>query len=174
MVKVQLIQVDNGEKVDALINSGTVSQMPSIQDGWKFNFYKQLKKLKHATGYLLVREETPTIIEGCMIFQLIDNEKPYLAYIEVAPHNLGSKKKYDHVAGCLLAYAYQLSVVKGVGDYRAYLQLTVLEENKEDERKLIKIYHDKYHARLLPGTTTMVIYDENGEKLIEEYLPSRE
>src|SRR5665213_228137 len=109
-MKVKVIKMATAKEVDALIKKGKVSDMPSMQQDWRFNFDKELKKLKHATGYLLVTEETPTVIEGCRIFQLIDKKEPYLAFVEVAPHNKTDRKKYDHVAGCLIAFAYQLSV----------------------------------------------------------------
>jgi len=104
-MKVKITLLKTGEKVDALIKEGKISELPSIHENWRFNFDKELKKLKNATGYVLVTEETPHIIEGCMIFQLIDNKMPYMSYVEVAPHNKTGGKKYDHVAGCLIAFA---------------------------------------------------------------------
>ena len=53
--------------------------MPSIQQEWRFNFEKELKKLPGASGYLLVTEETPDVIEGCMIFMLNKQVAPYMA-----------------------------------------------------------------------------------------------
>ncbi|HEY8782208.1 MAG TPA: hypothetical protein VIM16_11360 [Mucilaginibacter sp.] len=157
------------EEVEALIKKGNVSEMPSIQQGWRFNFDKELKKLKNATGYLLVTEEAPEVIEGCMIFQLIDKQQPYMAFVEVAPHNKRNTKTYDYVAGCLIAFAYQLSVTEGVGDYNSMLQFDVMEEKKEDEIKLMALYSTKYHAKRWNGTT-MVIMDEDGEALVKKYI----
>jgi hypothetical protein len=168
-MKVKIIKIATAEEVDALIKKGKVKEMPSIQQDWRFNFDKELKKLKNATGYLLVTEEAPEIIQGCMIFQLIDKKEPYMAFVEVAPHNKKDKKLYDHVAGCLIAVAYQLSVTEGVGDYSSMLQFDVLEEKKEDEIKLMALYSTKYNAKQW-GDTTMVIVDEHGEALVEKYL----
>lgn len=169
---VKILKTENSEEVDALIKKGAITNMPSIHDGWRFNFGKELKKLKNSTGYILVTEETPDVIEGCIIFQLIDKEQPYLAMVEIAPHNKNGTRKYDRVAGCLIAFAYQLSVAYGVGPYKAFLQLDVKEERKEDEIKLMAVYSGKYNAQLLvPGGTTMVIADEGGDALIEKYLP---
>ncbi|WP_198952507.1 hypothetical protein [Mucilaginibacter sp. MD40] len=110
-MKVKIIKAATMEEVAALIKKGKVAELPSIQQGWRFNFDKELKRLPNATGYLLITEETPSVIEGCMIFQLIDKKEPYMAFVEVAPHNRKDKKKYDRVAGCLIAYAYQLSLI---------------------------------------------------------------
>ena len=68
LMKVKIIKVANAEQVSALIKVGSISEMPSIQQNWRFNFDKALKKLRHATGYLLVVETTQNIVEGCMIF----------------------------------------------------------------------------------------------------------
>jgi hypothetical protein len=168
-MKVKIIKTATAEEVDALIKKGKISEMPSIQQDWRFNFDKELKKLKNATGYLLVTEEMPNVIEGCMIFQLIDKKEPYMAFVEVAPHNKKDTKIYDHVAGCLIAFAYQLSVIEGVSDYNSMLQFDVMEEKKEDEVKLMVLYSTKYNAKRW-GDTTMVIMDEDGEALVKRYL----
>ncbi|WP_426668352.1 hypothetical protein ACPPVU_19520 [Mucilaginibacter sp. McL0603] len=168
-MKVKIIKTATAKEVDALIRTGKLSEMPSIQQDWRFNFDKELKKLKNATGYLLVTEETPEVIEGCMIFQLIGEKTPYMAFVEVAPHNKKNAKMYDRVAGCLIAFAYQLSVIEGIGDYNSMLQFDVMEEKKEDEVKLMALYSTKYHAKRWGGTT-MVIIDEDGEALVKEYL----
>lgn len=92
-----------------------------------------------------------------------------MAYIEVAPHNKKDKKRYDHVAGCLIAFAYQQSVIQGKDHFSGMLFFDVMEENKADEIKLMTLYASKYHAKRWDGTT-MIIMDEDGEMLIREYL----
>jgi len=168
-MKVKIIEVATAEEVAALIKKGKVAEMPSIQQDWRFNFDKELKKLKNATGYFLVTEETPEVVEGCMIFQLIEKKEPYMAFVEVAPHNKKDKKKYDRVAGCLIAYAYQLSLTEGWEHFKGYLQFDVMEQNKEDEKKLMSVYSSKYHAKRI-GDTTMLIADDDGDALVAEYL----
>jgi hypothetical protein len=173
-MKVKILKVATAEEVAALIKKGKVAEMPSIQQDWRFNFDKELKKLKNATGYLLVTEDTPDVIEGCMIFQLRDKKEPYMAFVEVAPHNKKDKKRYDRVAGCLIAYAYQLSLTEGWEHFKGYLQFDVMEQDKEDEKKLMSVYSSKYHAQHIKDTTTMVIVDEAGDTLIAEYLTTPE
>lgn len=168
-MKIKIIKVETAEEVNALIKEGKAKELPSMQDGWRYNFDKQIKKLKNATGYLLVTEETPDIIEGVMIFQMVDKMMPYIAYIEVAPRNRIAAKKYNHVAGCLIAYAFQLSVMNGIGDYKSILFFDVLEEKKEDKLKLMAVYSKKYNAKQWDDTT-MVISDEDGEALVTKYL----
>lgn len=93
-----------------------------------------------------------------------------MPYVEVAPHNKIETKKYDNVAGCLIAYAFKLSIIYGVGIDNGILEFDVLEEKKEDEVKLMALYSKKYNAVRINNSTTMVIYDKAGEALIEKYL----
>jgi len=169
-MKVKIIKVETKEEVDAQIKKGRPAELPSMQQEWRFNFDREIKKLKHATGYLLVTEEVPEVIEGCMIFQLINNKEPYIAFVEVAPHNKKDRKKYDNVAGCLIAYAYQLSLIEGWDYFKGYLQFDVMEQDKKDEKKLMSVYSLKYNAKRIGETTTMVIADEDGDALITKYL----
>ena len=95
--------------------------------------------------------------------------EPYMAYIEIAPQNKGKDKRYDLVAGCLIAYACRLSTLYGKGVYHRWLAFDVFEEKKEDKIRLMALYSTKYHA-LRYGDTTMVISPANGKRLIEHYL----
>lgn len=169
-MKVKIIALETGEKVEALIREEKSSEIPSLHENWYFDLAKQLKKLPDATGYILVKEETPNIIEGCMIFQLVEKIRPVMAYVEVAPHNKTNAKKHDYVAGCLIAYAYKLSIMKGVGVYAGLLNFRVGEEKKEDEQKLINLYKNKYKAFQLGDTPILEISEEAGEMLIKKYL----
>lgn len=54
--------------------------MPSITDGWVFNFNKHsLAKGKRA--FVLIKEDSPAIIEGCMIFSIHETFGPYMDYL---------------------------------------------------------------------------------------------
>src|ERR1700740_274516 len=116
-MEVKIIKVATNGEVKAIIRPGKATELPSMQDDWRFNFDKQIKKLANATAYILVAEETPTIVEGCMIFQIVDKIRPHLAFVEIAPHNKTDERKYDHVAGCLVAYAFLRTLIEGKGDY---------------------------------------------------------
>ena len=156
-------------EVDAEIREAGKIKLPSIQEGWRFNFAKH-SKAKGASTFVLVTKETPQIIEGCLIYTMRNNTEPYLAYIEVAPHNRGEDQKFDFVAGCLIAYACRLSFIKGQGDYKGWLAFDVQEEEESDQLKLMSLYSSKYRAKRFEQTTTMVISPEDGEDLIGEYL----
>lgn len=95
--------------------------------------------------------------------------EPYMAYIEIAPHNKGKTKIHDHVAGCLIAFACRLSFLFGVDHFKGWLAFEVMEENKDDEVKLMAVYCEKYGA-LKWGDKMMVISPEVGELLITKFL----
>ena len=95
--------------------------------------------------------------------------EPYMSFVEIAPHNKGENRRYDSVANCLIAFACRLSFINGEGDYKGWLAFDVLEEDKQNEIKLMSLYSKKYGA-LKFGKTTMVIPPEGGEKLINEFL----
>ncbi len=167
-MKVKIIKLSDNQQVDATILPCLKVKLPSITDGWRFNFKSHSKKKGFQT-YILVCDDTPTEIEGCLTFELRGKVEPYMAYIEIAPHNKGKRKRYEKVAGCLIAYACRLSFISGQDHYKGWLAFDVFEENKQDEIKLMAMYCEKYGA-IKWGDTTMVISPEVGEKLINEYL----
>ena len=142
--------------------------LPSITDGWRFNFRKHAR-MKTRQTYTLVTDEAPGIIQGCLIY---DESIPYMAYIEIAPHNRSSSSNqvYDDVAGCLIAHACRLSFLHKDDRFKGWLTFDVLEDSTEEEIKLKSLYKQKYGAVETQGRSTMYIDPENGEKLIQKYL----
>lgn len=167
-MKVKIIRISDGQYAEASIAKAGLRRLPSLTDGWRFNFSKHSRKTGFHT-YVLVRDERPDIIEGCLIFKLKNGAEPYMAYVEIAPHNKGHTRSFDLVAGCLVAFASRLSFIHGESDFKGWLAFDVLEESKEDQIKLMAVYCKKYGA-LRFGETTLVISPEAGENLINQYL----
>lgn len=157
------------QTVEAEIREGKKLRLPSIQSGWRFNFDKH-SKIKEAFTFVLITIDNSNEIEGCLIYKMRDKTEPYMAYIEVAPYNRGIDKKYDLVAGCLIAYACRLSFIHGKDAYKGWLAFDVLEEDPVEEKKLMRMYSSKYNAKRFEKSTTMYITPEDGEALIERYL----
>ena len=168
-MKIKILRVPINELVDAIIRKGEARELPSIHTGWRFNFDKHIRKLSHARAYVVVCEDSPDIIEGCMIFQMKNGELPYLAYLETAPHNRKKPAFHTHVAGCLIAYAFKLSVLEGKGDHQSILALDVLESDAGDQLRLMHLYSTKYRA-IRASDTRMYIMDNDGHALVKEYL----
>ena len=167
-MKVKIIRVSDNQFVDSKIAQPSGLVLPSFTEGWRFNFRKQAKKAGFQT-YVLTCDETPAEIEGCLIFSMKNAAEPYMAYVEIAPHNKGKHKRFDRVAGCLIAFASRLSFIHGKEYYQGWLSFDVMEENKDDEIRLMALYCKKYGA-LKYGATTMVITPEAGENLINEFV----
>lgn len=169
-MNVKIKKMDGNIFVKAKILEHKLSKLklPSFNDGWRFDFNKHSKKKGYQT-YLLFSEENFNKIEGCLTFEMKNKIEPYMAFVEIAPHNKGEFKEYENVAGCLIAFACRLSFVHGKNDFEGYLAFDVLEEHKEDEIKLMTIYSQKYNA-LRISETTMLIVPEGSKKLIDEFL----
>jgi len=167
-----VICVSSGEPVAAKIIQPVGLVLPSLNEGWRFNFNKHARK-KDCRAFVLVCEDTPDVIEGCLIFEMRNGVEPYMALVEVAPHNKGKTRQFENVAGCLIATACLLSKKYGQGHYHGWLTFDVREQQKEDEIKLMAVYCHKYGA-LRYGETTMLISPENGETLISKFLISEQ
>ncbi|MCJ7932363.1 MAG: hypothetical protein MUW56_01690 [Chryseobacterium sp.] len=169
-MKIKIIRVgDNGLIDGEIIDSRkTKIPLPSITDGWRFNFKKHSKNKDTETYVLII--DGKNRIEGCLVFEMRDKVEPYMAYIEIAPHNKGDQKEFDRVAGCLIAYASKLSFIYGKGYYLGWLAFDVKEETEEAMLKLMTVYSEKYRAQRFAETTIMLIAPEDGEWLINEYL----
>ncbi|RYM34993.1 hypothetical protein ERX46_06365 [Brumimicrobium glaciale] len=144
-------------KVEIISASG---KMPTKKDGWKFD-WKILSKEKGSESYVLRLKDTSQNIEG--ILQLkVESNMLIMDVIEIAPHNLGStNKRYDFVAGCLIAFACRESL-KMQGDYRGFVTFT-------SKTNLISWCKSKYGATQAIGQR-MYIDDVVGLKLINKYL----
>lgn len=167
-MNVRILRIKDNKVVEAEIINGSKLDLPDIHKGWRFDFSKHSKENNTFT-YTLIIKSDPTIIQGCLIYKMREKIEPYMAYIEIAPHNKGKEKKFENVAGCLIAHACRLSFVLGKEHYKGWLAFDVLEEKEEDRIKLMTLYSKKYKAHRF-GETTMLIKPEDGEKLIEKFL----
>lgn len=168
-MKVKLVQATGGQTVSANIITPGDIPLPSLTEGWRFNFRKN-SRLQGAQTYIITCEETSGTIEGCLIFIMRNQLEPYMAYVEISPHNKGKNRRYLHVAECLIAFACRLSFMHGSGAFQGWLTFDVLEEKKENEIRLMALYCRKYGALRFEETTTLVIPPEAGEKLIDTFL----
>jgi hypothetical protein len=85
-MKVKIFKVELEELVEAQIIEKGKFKLPSLHDGWRFNFPKQAKE-RGTHAYILVTEEAPEIIEGCLLYKMKEAVEPYMSYVEIAPHN---------------------------------------------------------------------------------------
>jgi hypothetical protein len=148
------------ELVKAEIVLMNLQSIPLKKEGWNFNWRQYLKE-KTGQAYILRTIESPQIIQGAL-FLKVEHEMLIMEVLEIAPQNIGSEnKRYDYVAGCLIAFACRESF-KIQGAYKGFLTFV-------SKTSLIKWYSEKYGAELALGQRMFIDW-ENGEKLIEKYL----
>ena len=155
-----ILDLKNDQLVKAEIVVPKPDEIPLVKDGWNFN-WRDLSKAKNARMVVLRTIEPNPSIEGALQLK-IENEMLIMSVLEIAPHNIGQKnKKYDYVAGCLIAFACRESF-KLESAYKGFLTFM-------SKTSLIKWYSEKYGASLGLGQR-MYIDSEEGMKLINEYL----
>ena len=135
--------------------------MPRKSDGWSFDWDGHRKTTKNELFALIIHENSSTTLEGLLSLRC---ESGFLIMdlLEVAPHNLGHEnKRYDYVAGCLVAFACSGSFLSG-GDYFGFLSFT-------SKTKLMPYYQKKYGATPSFGQR-MYIDPMAGRNLIQKYL----
>lgn len=157
---VHILDVDNNQLVDAEIVPASTGQLPLRKNGWSFN-WKNLLKEKDSEVFMLKLKNVDESIEGMMQLK-IKHEMLVMEVLEIAPHNIGSEnKKYDYVAGCLIAFGCRESF-KLESEYKGYLTFA-------SKTNLIEWYKKKYKAEQGLGQR-MFISEENGLALITEFL----
>jgi len=147
-----------------LINSEIVpidkKTIPLKKDGWNFNWRHFMKELNTQT-YVLRTLNSPDSIEGALQIK-VEYDMLIMDALELAPHNIGqNNKRYDYVAGCLIAFACR-EIFKLEGDYKGFLTFV-------SKINLIGWYAQKYGAELALGQRMFIDW-KGGERLIEEYL----
>jgi hypothetical protein len=157
---VYILDVVNDKLVKAEIVVPEQNEIPLKKDGWNFN-WRQLSKDKNTRMFVLKTIGLNPSVEGALQLK-VENEMLIMNNLEIAPYNIGRKnKKYDYVAGCLIAFACKESFkLKGV--YKGFLTFM-------SKTSLIQWYSKKYGAKVGLGHR-MYIDSENGLKLIQKYL----
>lgn len=134
--------------------------IPFKKDGWNFN-WRQIFNNKNEKTYVLKTLNSTGQIEGALQL-IVEYDMLIMDVLELAPHNIGHEhKRYDLVAGCLIAFACRESF-KLEGDYKGFLSFV-------SKTQLIEWYARKYGAELGLGQRMFISW-ENGERLIDTYL----
>ena len=154
---IYILDIVNNKLVEAHIKPLIKEDTPLKKDGWNFN-WRQLTKNENTRSYVLKLISQPKIVEGALLLR-IEEDMLIMDVLEIAPHNIGKNKKYDYVAGTLIAYACKESF-KIEGNYKGFLTFV-------SKTNLIDWYIDKYGAELAIGQRMFIDW-ENGQKLIEK------
>ncbi len=150
----------NGKLIKSEIVPIDIRTIPLKKDGWNFN-WRQLSKEENGQTFILRTINSPNQVEGALQLKF-EYDMLVMDALELAPHNIGQEnKRYDYVAGCLIAFACRESF-KIEGDYKGFLTFV-------SKTNLIEWYAKKYGAELALGQRMFIDWG-NGEKLIERYL----
>jgi len=160
-MKVSILEKKTDLEQKAEIKKILKKELPLKKDGWNFN-WRELSKVEGSFIYKITLLESPNKIEGILMLTMFNEEMLFMNNIELAPHNIGKNKKYDSVAGCLLAYGCRESFEKGKGNYHGFLSF-------DSKTELIELYQNKYGASLAIGHK-MFFAPESGKKLMKQYL----
>lgn len=158
---IKILEVSTQQEAQATIQKAIFKDMPLKKEGWQFT-WRTLYKTEGAEFYKLSLLSDSNTVQGILMLSIMYDEMLYMNNIEVAPHNLGSKGEYDHIAGCLIAYGCSKSFELGKNAYKGYLTF-------ESKTQLIPLYQKKYGATLAMGQK-MFIGPEIGLQLINQYL----
>ncbi|MEZ4772028.1 MAG: hypothetical protein R3D00_02520 [Bacteroidia bacterium] len=162
-MKVKLLEVEAGVIRLATIGRADKQDMPVKKNGWNFN-WQELLKTEGASVFKITLDETPEKIEGLVMLSVYFEEMVFMNNLELAPHNIGASKKYEYVAGILIAFGCRYGLENGKGNYQGYLTF-------ESKTELIPLYEKKYGATAAMGQK-MFIDPVQGGKLISQYLES--
>lgn len=158
--KLKINRVKDGIRIECQILSIPKELIPKKKDVWSFSWLKVYRK-DPETIYALIEKRSKKL-HG--IIQLIkDDGMLIMELVELAPFNLGSKREYENVAGCLIAFGCKESL-KLNNAYKGYLTFI-------SKSSLVELYKTKYFATQTLGTR-MYIDPLSGEKLINKYLKS--
>jgi len=160
-MKVLISNVKTGLKEVAIISILKKSEIPMKKNGWNFN-WKKLYLVEGSITYKLSLQDSLGIVEGLIMLTIINGEMVYMNNVELAPHNLGSNRAYNNVAGCLMAFACRESFEKGKNEYKGFLSF-------DSKTELIDLYQKKYGATHAMGQK--LFFDPNaGKVMIQKYL----
>ncbi len=152
----KIYNLKDKEYFQVKIVKATKDQIPLKKNGWEFNWKLALKK---GQVYLL-KTKFDSLVQGAIQI-IVDDGMLTMEIIELAPWNIGSKKKYDFVAGILIAFCCK-EAFKLKSRYTGFLTFT-------SKTSLVEHYKLKFGAIQTIGQR-MYIDPEQGRRLMKKYL----
>lgn len=146
----------SGELLEAVIELVQDEDWEIIDNSGQFIFNWKNEKRRIVQK---IRLKIESEILGLIAIEEIPKEyRIHIHLIENNKSNKGREKKYDHVAGCLIAHTCELAFEKNYGGFVSL----------EPKTELISLYKKKYGFKEM-GT---YLYTElsNSEELIKKYL----
>lgn len=155
----KLLNVETQEEFEAEILEVDDEDFENIKNSKQFEFDWTKEKKNHVFKIVRVNEPEGQEILGVLSITNIPEEfRIHVNLIENSNKNKGKEKKIDRIAGCLLAFAVQVSFENGYSGFTSLVPKT----------ELIDLYVKKY------GFTQygrqLAIERKEAIQLIEKYL----
>jgi len=157
--------INTGEKIEVVIELISSRDLREIKKDSNFIFDWAKYTDKEVYKLRIFQEDK---IQGlmCIIDHLDENTDAIeIELLEVGDENVGKKKRFDRIAGTLIAFACRESLKRG---HEGYIFLT-------PKTKLIDHYNSKYYLSFIGPignnpVGVMVGEEKVARKLIKEYL----
>jgi len=154
-------KVSSGESFDTEVIPLAKNDLMQVskKNGWNFNWRLEFNAPKREVYKLIIVHE-PDVIQG-LISLTVEIDHVYMNLLESAPFNIGQTKKYQGVAGNLVAFACKRSFECGFDGNVAFTAKT----------KLIEHYIQTLGAFVIGGQR-MAILEREARFLINKYYNS--
>jgi len=147
---------ETGESHEAIIDLLLEEDWKVIEksDSFSFNWKQEKKRTVNK-----IRLKNESEIQGLVSYEDIPKEfRIHLHLIENSQQNKGKLKKYDFIAGCLIARTCEIAFEK---NYNGFVSL-------EPKTELVFLYKNKYGFEEMGNYLFTEL--SNSERLIKEYL----
>lgn len=149
-------QVATGRSYDTDISSATLTNLRQITSAWNFDWRAELAERE---VFKLTVPKLGAKIQGLISLVRMEDHV-YVNLLESHPQNVGRKKKFEGVAGNLMAYAAKLFQSLGFGGALSF----------EAKSTLFAHYEKTLRARRVGRSQRMVIEEPEAQFLIEQYF----
>jgi len=154
----KLLYRETKEEFEAEVQEVEEKDYKQIKKSKQFEFDWIKEKENHVFKLVKSEEENTELLGLLSIVNISEEMRIHISLIENSNDNKGKSKKVDRVAGCLLAFAVQLSFEQG------YLGFTSLIPKTE----LIELYVNKYGFSQFGRQ--LAIERQDAINLIQKYL----
>lgn len=152
----RLLCVFNEQEVEADIDLLSLREFSAIAKSKRFEFDWLVEAQNHVYKIFLI--ESGLILGLISLIDMPHELRVNINLIEISSENVGKKKEYDRIAGCLIAFAAKTAFMQGYNGFVSLLPKT----------QIIDLYCDRYgfqqYGRYLAVEGTSAI------SLIQTYL----
>jgi len=151
----KLLRVTTGEKVEATIEHLSVQEVQRLKGSKQFLFDWSTEAKNEVYRISLVGEQD--ILGLISLVDVSEELRIHINLIESSKDNQGNTKQYDHIPGCLIAFACRIAFEKGYDGFVSLIPKT----------KLIDYYRNKFG--FFPAGTHLVVFDATAQEIILKY-----